>query len=452
MGIGNMSDRPTSMKKSIVVIGGGIVGVAAALKLQLDGHNVWLVDRNQPGCETSYGNAGVLSDSSVYVLNNPGLLRALPRLLLNRSNGLRYNPFFVIRRLGWLVRFLAHCRPSHARHAAVSLRALLLLSLDQHKKWIKESDVDYLLRQGGGWFKLFRSKRSFVKYAAEMSVMRDVGVKFSVFDREQIRQIEPSLAPIYFKGVLMDETCSISSPADLTDAYVSMFVAAGGVVERADVTGLSHDESGWRVQCTGGLYKCEDVVLAAGAWSAEIASWLGYDIPMAWERGYHLHFVSEDANSEDSSMIGATDQDNVKDGNKSFAKRDLSRPILDVEGGFSVAPMFQGYRVTSGVELTDRDAPPNFQQIRTSVLLASDAVKLGAQVEKTPWMGRRPTLVDSLPMIGAAPRHKGLWFNFGHHHIGLSMAPGSALLLASLINDAPPPIDPSPFQVSRFRV
>ena len=274
-----------------------------------------------------------------------------------------------------------------------------------------------------------------------MSVMRDVGVKFTVFGREQIRQIEPSLAPIYYKGVLMDETCSVSSPADLTDAYLAMFVSSGGTVERTSVIGLSHDESGWQVRCENGLHQSENVVLAAGAWSAEIAGWLGYDIPMAWERGYHLHFESQ-----------TPDPDGGDNQNKSFTKPNLSRPILDVEGGFSVAPMLQGLRVTSGVELTDRDAPSNFEQIYKSASLASEALQLGSQVESKPWMGRRPTLVDSLPMIGAAPRHKGLWFNFGHHHIGLSMAPGSALLLSSLINDAPPPIDPSPFQVSRFSI
>ena len=447
-----MTNQPAKIKKSITVIGGGIVGVAAALKLQLDGHKVRLIDRKEPGRETSYGNAGVLSDSSVYVLNNPGLLKALPRLLLNRSNGLRYNPLFILRRIGWVIRFLSHCRPSNARHAAVSLRSLLVLSLDQHKKWIKDADVGHLLRQGGGWFKLFRSKESFARYSAEMSVMRDVGVKFTVFGREQIRQIEPSLAPIYYKGVLMDETCSVSSPADLTDAYLAMFVALGGAVERTSVIGLSHDDSGWQVRCENGVHQSENVVLAAGAWSAEIAGWLGYDIPMAWERGYHLHFESQTPDTGVSSRTNTADLDGGDNQNKSFTKPNLSRPILDVEGGFSVAPMLQGLRVTSGVELTDRDAPSNFEQISKSASLASEALQLGSQVESKPWMGRRPTLVDSLPMIGAAPRHKGLWFNFGHHHIGLSMAPGSALLLSSLINDAPPPIDPSPFQVSRFSI
>ena len=416
------------MKKSIIVIGGGIVGVAAALQLQLDGHQVRLIDRQQPGRETSYGNAGVLSDSSVVVLNNPVLIKALPKLLLNRSNGLRYNPFFVLRRLGWFVRFLAHCRPSHVKHAAHALRALLQLSLGQHKKWIKTAGVDHLLRQGGGWLKLFRTEKGFANYAAEMDIMREVGVAFSVFDREQIRQIEPGLAPIYHKGVLMDETCAVSSPADLTDAYLALFKAAGGVVDCVNIIGLAPGDDGWQVRGDHeASFHSDEVVLAAGAWSAEIAGWLGYDIPMAWERGYHLHFEAGDQPA-------------------------VTRPILDVEGGFVVAPMRQGLRVTSGVELTDRDAPPDFGQISRSATLAGEAVKLGKQIEDMPWMGRRPTLVDSLPMIGAAPRHDGLWFNFGHHHIGLSMAPGSALLLAALMKRISPPIDPTPFRVSRFSI
>ncbi|NCW17272.1 MAG: FAD-binding oxidoreductase [Rhodobacteraceae bacterium] len=340
---------------------------------------------------------------------------------------------FVLRRLGWFIRFLAYCRPAHSRHAALALRGLLQLSLDQHKKWIKAAGVDHLLRHGGGWFKLFRSPKAFKNYAAEMDMMRAVGVKFSVIEREQIRQIEPGLAPIYHKGVLMDETCAVSSPADLTDAYLAMFQAAGGVVECAVINGLAHDDDGWQVRSAEQVFCGDDVVLAAGAWSAEIAGWLGYDIPMAWERGYHLHFAPAPTPNGTPAPTPP-----------------LGRPILDVEGGFVVAPMRQHLRVTSGVELTDRDAPPNFQQITTSVALAGEAVTLGAQIEDTPWMGRRPTLVDSLPMIGAAPRHHGLWFNFGHHHIGLSMAPGSALLLSALINDTLPPLDPAPFRASRF--
>ncbi|MEK9717689.1 MAG: FAD-binding oxidoreductase [Candidatus Puniceispirillum sp.] len=417
------------MGQTIIIIGGGIVGVSAGLQLQRDGYQVRLIDRKQPGRETSYGNAGVLSDSSVMVLNNPGLLKNLPKLLLGRSNALRYDLGFVLRRIGWVARFLAHCRPGHMHHAARALRALLTVSQAQHKRWIAEAGVDHLLKTDGGWLKLFRTEKGFANYQAEMDLMRSVGVRFTVYEAEEIRQMEPALMPRYHKAVMMDDTAAISSPADLTDAYVAMFVAAGGVIETASVTGVAPDSDGrWLVTCDGGAsFDADKLVLAAGAWSAEIAAWLGYDIPMAWERGYHQHLAPGDGPR-------------------------LRQPIYDVEGGFVIAPMRQGMRVTSGVEITDRDAPPEFRQINKAVALAKDVVSLGTPVEDEPWMGRRPTLVDSLPMIGPAPRHANLWFNFGHQHIGLSMGPGSALLLAAQIAGTPPPIDAAPFRVDRFAV
>jgi D-amino-acid dehydrogenase len=415
------------MSKQIIVIGGGIVGVSAALKLQLDGHQVRLIDRKRPGRETSYGNAGVLAESSVLVLNNPGLLKMLPKLLLNRSVGLRYDLGFVLRRFGWICRFLMHCRPGHVAHSARALRGLLTLSLDQHKSWIAEAGAEHLLRVGRGWLKLFRTAKGFANYRRELQAMESVGVNFTVIDEEQIRQLEPTLAPIYHKAVVLEDTCAVSSPSDLTDAYVALFVASGGIVDEASVTGLSQgNDVRWTVTCGAQTHwQADAVVLAAGAWSQEIAAWLGYDVPMAWERGYHQHLAAG-------------------------AGTPLSKTVYDVEGGFVVAPMRHGMRVTSGVEIASRDAAPNYQQITAAVAAAREVVPLGKSLDDVPWMGRRPTLVDSLPMIGAAARHHGLWFNFGHQHIGLSTGPGSALLLAALIGGRTPPVDATPFAPERF--
>jgi D-amino-acid dehydrogenase len=130
----------------------------------------------------------------------------------------------------------------------------------------------------------------------------------------------------------------------------------------------------------------------------------------------------------------------------------LHRAIHDIEAGFVLAPMKEGMRVTSGVELTDRDASPNYKQIYQAVAMARQAYDIKDQIDQTPWMGRRPTLIDSLPMIGAAPRHDGLWFNFGHQHLGLSLAPGSAQILATLIDNRTPPIDADAFSPARFRL
>lgn len=413
----------------MLVVGGGIVGLCNALALQRAGYRVSLIDRGTPGRETSYGNAGVLSESSVAVLNSPGLLKALPKLLLGRSNGLRYSPFFVVKRLGWMLRFLSHCTPRHWRAAARALRELQVLSLAQHKDWIAEAGVQDLLRHGG-WMKVFRSEASFAAYAAELALYDEVGVRYTVFDREQLRQIEPGLKPIYEKAVLFDDTCGVSNPAALTDAYLALFTAAGGIVVEGSVTSLRQHGNGWEVRFAGAddsVLNGDGVVLAAGAWTAEIARWLGYDLPLGWERGYHLHLAPADGPQ-------------------------LNRAVNDMDGGFVIAPMQQGVRITSGVELTDRDAPPDYKQIRTSVAMAREAHDMKAELETEPWMGRRPTMVDSLPVIGPAPRHRGLWFNFGHQHVGLSMAPGSALAITAMVDGTSPPLDTTPFRAERFSV
>ena len=412
------------MAKDIIVVGGGIVGICSALLLQQSGHNVRLIDAKEPGRETSYGNAGVLAEASFLVLNSPALLRMLPRMLLNQTLKLRVNHLFLLKRLPWFLKFLSYCRRAHVLHAAGALRQLLTMSLAIHKDLIQAAGVGHLLRQTG-WLKLFRTEVGFTEFCKELKVIKSFGARFTVYDREHLRQIEPGLEPIYCKAVLMDDTCTVSSPAELSDAYVRLFQAAGGVVEQTKVTALNQQEGVWCVQCRAQKFTADEVVLAAGAWSAEMASWLGYKIPMAWERGYHLHLQPGDGPA-------------------------LRRPIHDIEAGFVMSPMNQGMRVTSGVELTDRDAPPNYRQINYSVEMARQAYNMKERVDQTPWMGRRPTLIDSLPMIGAAPRHDGLWFNFGHQHLGLSLAPGSAQLLKALIENSPPPTTAAAFSPTRF--
>ncbi|MDA1327061.1 MAG: FAD-dependent oxidoreductase [Proteobacteria bacterium] len=418
-----MDDHP-----DIAIIGGGIVGITSALELRRRGHRVVLLDRGQPGRETSYGNTGVLSDASIVIVNNPGLLKQLPKLVRNTGLKLRYSPAFVLKRLFWVLRFLSYCTRRHFEHAAAALRAIQVLSLGIHKALIAEAGVDHLLRHTG-WLKVFRSQESFRAYDMERGVLEKTGVRHTVFSADQLAQIEPGLARVFVAGVLMEDTCSVSSPAALCDAYVALFVAAGGEVRQAAVTGLERTpDNKWRVILDQAPpIEANSVVLAAGPWSAEIAAWLGYKIPMAWERGYHVHLEPGEGPA-------------------------LTRAVHDIDRGYVMSPQLQGVRVTSGSELTDRDAPPNYAQINEVAAMARDVAGLGEAVENTPWMGRRPTLVDSLPMIGKAPRHDDLWFNFGHHHTGLSMSAGSARIIADLIDGKAPPIDATPFRPNRFRL
>ena len=405
-------------KETLAVLGGGIVGVCTALEAQKAGLQVILIDRRRPGRETSFGNAGVISESSVFVLNNPGLLKSLPLLLMNQNPGLRYNLWFVAKNVGWFLRFLSNCTSKKTNDAAAALYALQDLSLARHKELIKEAGVEELLRYQG-WMKVFRNAKSFQEFRQEMEVMTTLGIKHTVYTKDQIRQIEPGLAPIYEKAVLLDDTCSVSDPAALTDAYVKLFVAAGGKVLEKEITGLNNlrNDASWSISL-----KSEDkiiadkVVLTAGPWSGEIAAWLGYKIPLMWERGYHHHLQPQ----ED--------------------KPQLKRAVHDIDGGFVMTNMSAGVRITTGVELAERDAKPNYRQLNDAVADVQHNHGFGAATADAPWMGRRPVLPDSLPMLGAAPRHEGLFFNFGHQHVGLSMATGSGMVLTALLQDQPSPL------------
>lgn len=414
------------MTDRVIVIGGGIVGVCAALEAQYAGFQVMLVDKKQPGRETSFGNAGVLSESSVMVLNNPQLLKSLPKLLFNRKLGFRYSPIFVLKNLGWFIKFLSYCTKRHTRHAGHALRALMVLSLARHKELIAEAGVEEIFRHQG-WMKVFRTQASFEAYQHEINLLNETGVTYTIYEKEHIRQIEPGLKPIYEKAVLIDETCGITNPATLTDAYIDLFIKAGGVVIKGEVIGLEQSES-WTVTLkASSSLQADQVVIAAGAWSSEIAGWLGYAIPMRWERGYHRHLAPSDAPA-------------------------LNRAVHDVDGGFVMASMQAGVRITTGVEMADRDAPFDYTQIDGAVADARHHHNFGKPVDAEPWMGRRPTMVDSLPMIGVAPRHKGLYFNFGHQHIGLSMGTGSGQIMANLLQGKAPPIDITPFRPERFSI
>jgi D-amino-acid dehydrogenase len=205
-----------------------------------------------------------------------------------------------------------------------------------------------------------------------------------------------------------------------------MFAGAGGEIRQSDVTAIAPAGDRWRVMLSSGEIAARHVVVALGPWSADLLRPLGYRVPLASERGYHREFRPNPG-------------------------RSLRRPIYDIDGAFFVTPMEQGIRVSSGVELTDRDAPSSFAQIEQVVPLAREVVEFGDPVGE-PWRGARPTLPDSLPMIGPAPRprHAGLWLAFGNQHIGFTTGPATGAAIAAMIAGAPPPYDVKPFAPGRY--
>ena len=417
-----MSVNGAGETADVAVLGAGIVGVATANAARRRGLSVVLVDRREPGSETSYGNAGILSSGSIFPLNMPSLWRKLPTYLTNRDAALRWNPAWALRNARWVAGFLANASSARTAPRATALHGLIATSLGVHRQWIVEAGAAARIRETG-WLKAWRSD-AVSAAKAEQAALADYGIKSEVVDRQAISALEPGILPLYSIGLLHTETASVDSPDAVVKAYAQMFAGGGGAIRRADIKAIASDGEGWRVVLSDGVLRARHVVVALGPWSKEFLQPLGYRVPLGFERGYHQHF-------------------------KPNASRPLSRPIHDCEAGFLITPMEQGIRITTGVELTDRDAPSSFAQLDAVVPLARGVIEFGDAVGE-PWRGSRPTLPDSLPMIGPAPRHRGLWLAFGHQHIGFTTGAGTGLAIAAMISGAAPPFDVAPFSPKRY--
>jgi D-amino-acid dehydrogenase len=417
------------MSKSVIVLGAGMVGVSCALELQQRGWSVRLVDRRGPGEETSWGNAGVLATSSLIPFNNPGLWRSLPRLLTHRSPALRYDPWYALARLPWVLGFLARARPSTCEATAVALDALIRLSRETHGQWLREAGETRRLRENG-WLYLYRSLAAFEAAAPARALYARHGVQAEVLDAAGLRSLEPDLAPLFPRALWLSSSASVDSPGAVVQAYARLFKAGGGQLLLDEVRGLrpaSDDAAKWQVHTASGQdMRADQVVVALGPWSRDaLLRWCGLRIPMAYERGYHMHY-----------------------GGAGGAR--LNRPVYDTAGGYVLSPMAQGLRLSTGVEWADLNAPSRTAQLDLAQAAAREAFALGERLDAQAWRGARPTLPDSRPHIGAAPGRRGLWLALGHQHIGFSTGPGTARVLADLMAQRVPPIDAAPFSPLRF--
>jgi D-lysine oxidase len=408
-------------KADVLVLGAGMVGVSAALHLQKLGRDVILVDRNErAGEETSYGNAGVIECASVFPLMFPRDIKQILQYALNRSPNSQYRFSELPDFLPWLVRYYLASSPARALHSATSEWPLIQRSLGEHEALIAEAGVPELLRRTG-WIKLFRSEASLTKAMQDAERVKQYGVPSEILDSAAIAAREPSLTGDFAGAVYWPTPGFIADPGALAQAYAALFIRKGGRFVVADARTLTQEPGGWRVNGAA----AREAVVALGPWSDLVFRPLGYSIPLGVKRGYHLHL-------------------------KASGNAVLNHPVLDSDLGYLLAPMNRGIRLTTGVEFASRDAPPRPFQVEQALPRAHALFPLGEAVDAKPWMGARPCLPDMLPVIGRAPRHPGLWFDFGHQHHGLTLGPVTGRLLAEMMTGAAPFADPRPFAADRF--
>lgn len=413
------------LKADVLVLGAGMVGVGAALHLQQRGRDVILVDRQQLAGEgTSFGNAGLIESASVFPYMFPRDFGQILQYAMNTQPEVRYALRDLPAFLPWLARYYLASSPARAMQSALAELPLIQRSLVEHEALIAEAGVPELLRRTG-WIKLFRSDATLAGAAHELERARQYGVEGEVLDSKAIAAREPNLTGEFTGAVYFPAPGFVPDPGGLAKAYAALFARKGGRYLVGDAQTLQQDGGGWRVAGAGGVAVAREVVVALGPWSDLVFRPLGYSIPLAVKRGYHLHLAPR--------------------GNAI-----LNHPVLDTDQGYLIAPMNRGIRLTTGVEFARRDAPPTPIQLEQARPRAHALFPLGEAIDATPWMGARPCLPDMVPVIGRAPRHAGLWFDFGHQHHGLTLGPATGRLLAEMMTGETPFADPKPYAVERF--
>jgi len=415
----------TELKADVLVLGAGMVGVGAALHLQKRGRDVILIDRHElAGEETSFGNAGMIESASVFPYMFPRDFRQILQYALNRAPQVRYALSDLPGVLPWLVRYYLASAPERAMRSAMAELPLIRTSLVEHEALIAEAGVPELLRRTG-WLKLFRGDASLAGAVRDFERAKQYGVAGEVLDATDIAAREPNLTGEFAGAIYLPAPGFVPDPGGLAKAYAELFKRKGGRFFVGDARSLEQERAGWRVAGSDGAVVAREVVVALGPWSDLVFGPLGYSIPLAVKRGYHLHLAPR--------------------GNAV-----LHHPVLDADLGYMLSPMNRGIRLATGVEFARRDAPPTPIQLQRALPRARALFPLGEAVDAKPWIGSRPCLPDMLPVIGRAPRHPGLWFDFGHQHHGLTLGPVTGRLLAEMMTGETPFSDPSPFAVERF--
>jgi D-amino-acid dehydrogenase len=413
-----------SQPRHFAVIGAGIVGVCCALYLQRDGHRVTLIDYRGPGEGTSQGNAAVIAGAACEPIAMPGILWRVPGMLLDPLGPLAIRWSYLPRLAPWLLRFIAASRPDRVERISVALRELSSRCIAAFRPLTEAAGITDMIRDTG-WLSVYKTEASFHHARGELALQQRRGVKFEVLTGDQIRQIEPSLAPIFERAVFFPENSMTVDNFRLVQRLAEDFVARGGRLLRETVSDVVLGARGpSEVVTDKARHRVDAVVVAAGAWSRELTRRLGHKVPLDTERGYHVML-------QDPGVMPRL-------------------PIQVGDHGFVATPLEQGLRFAGTVELGGLQAPPNWG--RADILLRHGRSIFPGLREAglSRWMGFRPSLPDSVPVISASPRTPNAYFAFGHGHLGLSFGAITGRLIADLAGSRDTGIEMAPYRVDRW--
>ncbi|MEM7041670.1 MAG: FAD-binding oxidoreductase [Pseudomonadota bacterium] len=410
--------------ETVTIIGAGIVGICSALSLLERGVAVRLIDRARPAEAASYGNAGVISPWSCVPQSLPGIWRTLPKALLDPSGPLAIRLGYLPRFLPWAARFLKAGRTDQVGKIADAMDVLNRPNVELYRRHLAGTGKEHLLKDS---YYLQVSRRPNAIRAEDIAyrLRAERDAPLEIVDGERLREIEPALSKDYRSALIIRDQARALSPGDLGKALADKACAMGADLRRLEVKGIRPSEDGaWRIDAVGETLQTAKLVIAAGPWSTQLLKPLGIDLPLAFERGYHLECPDP----------GVT----------------LEHSVMDIERKFVTSAMSSGMRSAGTAEFADIDTPPAFRRADMLKTLTSamlpDLKTEGCRV----WMGTRPSFPDSLPCIGPLDGHQNLHLAFGHSHYGLGMAPMTGELVAGLLTGHLPNVDLAPYLAARF--
>jgi D-amino-acid dehydrogenase len=412
------------MTGKVIVIGAGIAGACCAGWLQRKGFEVTIVDRKGIGEETSFGNAGSINPYAVMPVAMPGMVKQIPQWLMDPLGPLTLRWSYLPRALPWLVRFLKCANPEQAQRTAAAMGTLTGAVFESYAPLVEPGIYNALIKRQGCLY-VYDSESVAESDKGSVALRRSLGATLEPVGEGDIRQLEPGLSRIFKSGMFAPDATLTINPQKLTQAIVERVTRDGGTFLRTSVTAIGSGADGRPVlQTENGPMAADAVVLAAGAWSHQLSATAGERVPLESQRGYHVTIA--DSGIEARRMVAWV-------GRRVFA-----------------TPMDVGLRVAGTVEIAGLTAKPNWDRADALLTIAKEMFPDLNTANVSRWMGHRPCLPDSLPVIGPSRKVPGLYYAFGHQHVGMCSAAATGRTVAEIVAGEKPQIDIAPFRVDRF--
>jgi len=408
--------------KNIAVVGAGIVGICCAYFLKKSGLSVTLIDREDPGTMTSFGHACSFADYANVPVNYPGLIWDIPKMLLKKDGPLAVDFFYIIKHLPWALSFLKNCKKEKVDEIASSLTNLLKHSQISYDEIFKEVNVQEYISHEENLY-LFDTKKSLDDYEYDNVIRKNNRVKVRNLNKEQVKELEPNIADVYYAGQLFIGSRHTTNPLAISTKIFEKFLELGGIYIKQNVTNLIQKENNIEIYLGNKKINFDKMIVCAGAWSNKIANLLGENFPLDTERGYHILFNTNE--------------------------KIIKRPVAWSESGFYLIQIHDGVRAAGTVEIAGINKKPNLKRIKMIERQSRKVLPQLGEIKST-WMGRRPTLPDSLPIIGESSKNKNIIYAFGHQHIGWTLGAITGKIVSTITNGNKPNINIEAYSPNRF--